>query len=78
MAAPRPTRRDYHILGQRPGTSVARCVAAHARLTRRYDPRCRPPDQQRLWIAAQDRLDEALSLIVDCARFAAEDERVAA
>ena len=75
---PTPTRRHYHILGQRPGASIPRCVAAHARLTAKFDPRHRPPDEQPIWIAVQDRLDEALSLIVDYARFAAEEGRVAA
>ena len=75
---PTPTMRHYAALGQRHGASIPRCVAAHARLTSEYDPRHRPPHEQPTWIAVQDRLHEALALILDCARFAAEEGRVAA
>ncbi len=78
MAAPQPTRRDFAILGQRTGAPTHECIDAHERLTRKYDPRHRPPDEQPTWIAVQDRLDAALALIVDGARFAAEEGRVAA
>ena len=78
MAAPRPTARDYRVLGQQPNAPTEACIIGHDRLTRFFGPRHRPPDEQPTWIAVQDRLDEALALIVDCARFAAEEDEVAA
>ena len=67
MSAPRPTQRDYRILGQRPGAPLARCIAAHERLTTKFDPRYRPPDEQLLWLDVQNALDESLALIYDAA-----------
>jgi len=78
MAAPQPTRRDYHILGQQVDAPTEACIIAPGRLEILYDPRAWPGDDQRWAIAVQDRLDEALALSVDCARFAAEEGRVAA
>jgi len=78
MAAPQPTRRDFAILGQRHGASIPRCVAAHQRLTSKYDPRHRPPDEQPTWIAVQDRLDEALALIHDAETLDSGEVQVAA
>ena len=78
MAAPQPTRRDFAILGQPDRAPLAQCIQSHERLAAKFDPRHRPPDEQPTWIAVQDRLDAALALIVDCARFAAEEGRVAA
>jgi len=78
MAAPRPTRRDYAILGQRPGAPTHECIDAHERLTAKFDPRHRPPDEQPLWLAVQDRLDEALALIYDAETLAGGEVEAAA
>jgi len=78
MAIPQPTRRDYHILGQRHGASIPRCVAAHARLTAQFDPRHRPPDEQPTWIAVQNALDASLALIYDAGRWDAQEVEAAA
>jgi len=66
--APRPTQRDYHILGQQPAAPLEACTISHERLTVLFDPRRRPPDEQPLWIDAQNALDERLALIHDSQR----------
>jgi len=68
--APQPTRRDYHILGQQPGAPREACVISHGHIERLYDPRAWPGEDQRWAIAMQDEADEALSIIVDAARWA--------
>jgi hypothetical protein len=78
MAAPRPTARDYAILGQQPHAPTEACIIGHGRLTRLWDPRHRPPDEQPLWLAVQDRLDEALSLIYDAETLDGGEDAVAA
>ena len=69
MAAPQPTRRDYHILGQQVDAPTEVCSIAPGRLEIRYDPRAWPGDDQRWAITVQDQADEALALLVDGARF---------
>jgi hypothetical protein len=68
MSAPKPTPRDYRILGQQPGAPVEVCIISHERLTVLFDPRHRPPDEQPLWLDVQNALDESLALIYDAAR----------
>lgn len=66
MSPPRPTPRDYALLGLPPGAPLARCVAAHAYLDWLYDPR-KWPDAQHWALDRQNALDEALAWIIDCA-----------
>ena len=66
MAAPKPSPRDYAILGLQPGAPREVCAINHERLTMMWDPRHRPPDEQDTWITVQNMLDESLALIHDC------------
>ena len=69
---PRPTEKHYAALGQRHGALVEDCIRAFEERIGHYDPRLHPADAatQHLIIGHQDDLDEALSIIVDAARWA--------
>lgn len=65
---PTPSKRTYGMLGVRHGATVEACIEAFERLNAHYDPRKHPEHQ--VWaICHQNDLDEALSLIVDAARW---------
>jgi hypothetical protein len=70
MSAPRPTPRDFAILGKPDRAPLAECIQSYERLAAKFDPRHRPPDEQDAWITYQNALDESLALVHDAERWA--------
>jgi DnaJ-class molecular chaperone len=66
MALPRPSKRDYDILGVPHNATVARCLEAFRKLEILYDPRAWPGEDQVWAINMQDEADEAMAFIYDC------------